>query len=84
MFAVITGAWRYRGFITSSVINDFKARLSRTRFGAAWIVLQPLAQVLIFASYPVKRACSALARQSEQIWLRCLFDGGHSLLVAFH
>ena len=50
MFVVITGAWRYRGFITSSVINDFKARLSRTRFGAAWIVLQPLAQVLIFAS----------------------------------
>ena len=47
---MITGAWRYRGFITSSVINDFKARLSRTRFGAAWIVLQPLAQVLIFAT----------------------------------
>ena len=50
MFAVITGAWRYRGFITSSVINDFKARLSRTRFGSAWIILQPLAQVLIFAT----------------------------------
>ena len=50
MFAVITGAWRYRGFISSSVINDFKARLSRTRFGSAWIILQPLAQVLIFAT----------------------------------
>jgi len=50
VFAAIAGAWRYRGFIISSVVNDFKARLSRTKFGAAWIVLQPLANVLIFAS----------------------------------
>jgi lipopolysaccharide transport system permease protein len=43
-------AWQYRGFIASSVVNEFKARLSRTRFGVAWIILQPLAQVLIFAT----------------------------------
>jgi lipopolysaccharide transport system permease protein len=48
--AVVKAAWRYRGFIVSSVINDFKSRLSHTRFGVAWIVLQPLAQVLIFAT----------------------------------
>src|SRR5262245_54057517 len=34
----------------SSVINDFKTRLSHTTFGATWIVLQPFAQVVIFAS----------------------------------
>ena len=50
MVAMIKAAWQYRGFIASSVVNDFRARLSRTRFGVAWIVLQPLAQVLIFAT----------------------------------
>jgi lipopolysaccharide transport system permease protein len=50
MLVLAQTAWKYRGFIASSVINDFKVRLSRTWFGAAWIVLQPLAQVLIFAT----------------------------------
>jgi lipopolysaccharide transport system permease protein len=50
MVAMIKAAWQYRGFIASSVVNDFRARLSRTRFGVAWVVLQPLAQVLIFAT----------------------------------
>jgi lipopolysaccharide transport system permease protein len=50
VFELIKAAWRYRGFIASSVANDYKARLSRSRFGTAWIVLQPLAQVLIFAT----------------------------------
>ena len=48
--ALIKAAWQYRGFIASSVINDFKSRLSHTRFGVAWVVLQPLAQVVIFAT----------------------------------
>jgi homopolymeric O-antigen transport system permease protein len=47
---MMRAAWRYRGFIASSVINDFKTRLSRARFGVAWIVLQPLAQVIIFGT----------------------------------
>jgi lipopolysaccharide transport system permease protein len=42
--------WRYRGFIVSSVVNDFRSRVARSRLGTAWIVLQPLAQVLIFAT----------------------------------
>src|SRR5215831_4117286 len=50
MLAMVKAAWQYRGFITSSVINDFRTRLSHTRFGVAWIVLQPLAQVLIIAT----------------------------------
>lgn len=48
--ALVQAAWRYRGFIATSVRNEFKSRLSRSRFGAAWVVLQPLAQVLIFAT----------------------------------
>jgi lipopolysaccharide transport system permease protein len=47
---MMRAAWRYRGFIASSVINDFKTRLSRARFGVAWIVLQPLAQVITFGT----------------------------------
>src|SRR5262244_3934723 len=47
---MMRAAWRYRGFIASSVINVFKTRLSRARFGVAWVVLQPLAQVFIFAT----------------------------------
>lgn len=46
---LINAAWGYRGFIKSSVQNEFRARLARSRLGAAWVVLQPLAQVLIFA-----------------------------------
>ncbi len=49
MSSLIAAAWRYRGFITSSVVNDFRSRVVRSRLGALWIVLQPLAQALIFA-----------------------------------
>src|SRR5215472_11868964 len=50
VIAMVRAGWQYRGFIASSVVNDFKSRLSHTRFGVAWVVLQPLAQVLIFAT----------------------------------
>ena len=43
-------AWSYRGFIRSSITNEFRTRLARSRFGTAWLVLHPLAQVLIFAT----------------------------------
>lgn len=50
MPALLEAAWRYRGFVASSVKGEFRSRLSRSRLGTAWIVLQPLAQVLIFAT----------------------------------
>jgi lipopolysaccharide transport system permease protein len=50
MSALVKAAWRYRGFIGSSVANEFRSKLARSRFGTAWIVLQPLAHVLIFAT----------------------------------
>lgn len=50
MSALIKAAWNYRGFVASSVANEFKSKLARSRFGTAWVVLQPLAQVLIFTT----------------------------------
>jgi lipopolysaccharide transport system permease protein len=50
MSALINAAWRYRGFVASSIKGEFKSRFARSRFGTAWIVLQPFAQVLIFAT----------------------------------
>ncbi|MBN8923495.1 MAG: ABC transporter [Rhodanobacter sp. 68-29] len=50
MSLLLSAAWRYRGFVVSSVVNEFKARLQRSRLGTAWVVLQPLAQVLIYAT----------------------------------
>ncbi|HEY5805352.1 MAG TPA: ABC transporter permease [Lysobacter sp.] len=47
---LVRAAWRYRGFVVSSIINEFRGRLARSRLGTAWVVLQPLAQALIFAT----------------------------------
>lgn len=48
MLELFRALWRYRFFIVSSVRNDLRARVARSHFGAAWMVLQPLAQVAIF------------------------------------
>lgn len=50
MSELIRAAWRYRGFVITSVVNEFKSRLARSKIGTAWVVLQPLAQVLIFST----------------------------------
>jgi lipopolysaccharide transport system permease protein len=42
-------AWTYREFILSSIRNDLRGRYARSRLGAAWIVLHPLTQVLMYA-----------------------------------
>ena len=49
MLELFRALWRYRFFIVSSVRNDLRARVARSHFGAAWMVLQPLAQVAIFS-----------------------------------
>lgn len=49
MSEMIRSVWQYRHFILSSVKNDLKARFARSRLGAAWMVLQPLAQVAIYS-----------------------------------
>jgi len=41
--------WAYRYFVANSIWNDFYLRFARSRLGGAWLVLQPLSQVLIYA-----------------------------------
>lgn len=42
--------FRYRAYIKSAVLNDYKTRYARSRFGLLWVVLHPLAQVVMFAT----------------------------------
>jgi len=46
---MISAVWRYRFFILSSIKNDLKVRFVRSKLGALWMIVHPLAQVLIFA-----------------------------------
>ena len=41
--------WDYRFFIVSSIKTDFKSRFARSKLGGVWMVLNPLAQVAIYA-----------------------------------
>lgn len=45
----INAAWRYRHYIISSIKAEQKSRFSRSKLGAIWVILQPLAQSLLFA-----------------------------------
>jgi homopolymeric O-antigen transport system permease protein len=49
MFGMLLRAWRYRHFIYSSIRNEFRSRFARSRLGGLWMVIHPLAQVVIFA-----------------------------------
>jgi len=49
MFGMLSGAWRYRFFISSSVRTELRTKFVRSRLGGLWMILNPLAQVLIFA-----------------------------------
>ena len=41
--------WVYRNFIVSSIRVDFSTRFARSKLGGLWILLNPLAQVLMYA-----------------------------------
>ena len=45
----LRSAWRYRNFILSSIVAEFRTRFARSRLGALWMVIHPLAQAAIFA-----------------------------------
>ncbi|MDL2403914.1 ABC transporter permease [Rhizobium mayense] len=46
---MLRSLWQYRQFIISSIRNDLVNRFTRSRLGALWIILNPLAQVAIYA-----------------------------------
>lgn len=49
MTDMLAAVWGYRHFIVSSVKNDLRSRFARSKLGASWMILQPLAQVAIYA-----------------------------------
>ncbi|MDQ2972514.1 MAG: ABC transporter permease, partial [Pseudomonadota bacterium] len=46
---MLLALWRYRHFILSAIWNDLRTRFTRSRLGALWLILQPLAQSAIYA-----------------------------------
>lgn len=46
---ILLAVWNYRYFILSSIKTEFRSRFARSKFGAFWMILHPLAQVLIYA-----------------------------------
>lgn len=49
MKSMLIALWRYRHFVWSSIRADLKGRFARSRLGALWFILHPLAQATIFA-----------------------------------
>ena len=46
---MLAAVWSYRHFIISSIKNDLRSRFARSKLGALWMILQPLAQVAIYS-----------------------------------
>lgn len=46
---MLLALWAYRNFIISSITNEVRTRFSRSKLGALWMILQPLAQSAIYA-----------------------------------
>lgn len=49
MKSMFMALWAYRHFVVSSIRNDIRTRFARSRLGALWMILQPLAQSAIYA-----------------------------------
>lgn len=49
MKAMLLAAWRFRFFIFSSIKTELYTKFVRSRLGGLWLILNPLAQVVIFA-----------------------------------
>jgi homopolymeric O-antigen transport system permease protein len=49
MKIMLQAIWHYRHFILTSIRNDLRTRFARSKLGAAWAILQPLAQGAIYA-----------------------------------
>lgn len=45
---MIRAVWNYRGFIKTSVKREFQSKYRNSLLGAAWIVLNPLAMIIVY------------------------------------
>ena len=43
------GLWRYRYFVFGSIRNELISRFARSKLGGLWMIINPLAQVAIYA-----------------------------------
>ncbi|UWU23544.1 ABC transporter permease (plasmid) [Rhizobium sp. CB3060] len=46
---MLKSIWNYRHFILASIKGELRGRFARSRLGALWFILHPLAQALIFS-----------------------------------
>ena len=46
---MLLAAWRYRFFVFSSIKTELRSKFVRSHLGGLWMILNPLAQVVIFA-----------------------------------
>jgi lipopolysaccharide transport system permease protein len=46
--SLLSGLWRYRGFVSGSVKREFQAKYRNSLLGAAWTVLNPLAMIIVY------------------------------------
>ncbi|MEY4504149.1 MAG: hypothetical protein RL154_442, partial [Pseudomonadota bacterium] len=46
---ILKAIWAYRYFILSSIRTEFRSRFTRSKLGGVWMILNPLAQVAIYA-----------------------------------
>lgn len=49
MFGMLRSLWLYRYFVLSSIRNEFACRFARSKLGGLWMIINPLAQVAIYA-----------------------------------
>ncbi len=49
MFGMFRSLWQYRHFIFSSIRNELISRFARSKLGGLWMIINPLAQVAIYA-----------------------------------
>ena len=48
MAALLNALLRYRGFVVGSVKREFQTRYRTSMLGALWLVLQPLALIVVY------------------------------------
>ena len=49
MFGMLRSLWQYRHFVSSSIRNELVTRFTRSKLGGLWVIINPLAQVAIYA-----------------------------------
>jgi len=47
--AKLRALYQYRYFVFASIKNEFKAKFSRSKFGALWMIINPMVQSIVYA-----------------------------------